>query len=278
MPSDASAACEDLVRRVDFDRYLSTLFAPERARRHLFALYAFNYEVAKTAESVSQPIAGQIRLQWWRDAVAEIYAGKTRAHEVATALTAVVEEYRLPQDLFDALIDARENDLAESPFTTIAEWEAYADATSGNLMRLAARILGSGASWDDVARHAGIAFGCTGLLRAVPFHAAQGRVMLPTELLESVGLTERDLLSGQMSEKASALIARVSEIARHHLAAAGSKRIPRAELPAFLPASLVPLYLSGMTRPGFDLFRDSTEVPVYRKQLAMLRGTLRKRI
>src|SRR4029079_2898216 len=114
MPSDPFAFCEDLVRRIDFDRYLCARCAPERARRHLFALYAFNYEVAKTAESVTQPVAGQIRLQWWRDAIAEICAGNARAHEVASALAAVVNEHRLPQILFDALIDARENDLAES--------------------------------------------------------------------------------------------------------------------------------------------------------------------
>jgi phytoene synthase len=278
MPSDPFAFCEDLIRRVDFDRYLSALFAPERARRHLFALYAFNYEVAKTAESVTQPVAGQIRLQWWRDAIAEICAGNARAHEVASALAAVVNEHRLPQILFDALIDARENDLAESPFTTIAEWEAYADATSGHLMRLAARILGGGDSWDDVARHAGIALSFTGLLRAVPFHAARERVMLPAELLESARVSERDLLSGRMSENISALIARVTQITRNHLDAAKTPRVPRALLPALLPAALVPLYLSAMTRSGFDPFCDSTEAPVHRRQLAMLKAMIRGRL
>jgi phytoene/squalene synthetase len=278
MPSDPFAACEDLVRRLDFDRYLSALFAPETVRRHLLALYAFNYEVAKTAESVTQPIAGQIRLQWWRDAIAEAYAGKPRAHEVATALSGVINQHRLPQALFESLIDARENDLAERPFATVAEWEAYADATSGNVMRLAARILGAGDSSDDVARPAGIAFGCTGLLRTVPFHAARQRLMLPAELLESAGVSERDILTGGTSEKISALIARTAGIARHHLDAARSRRVPRAILPAFLPAALVPLYLRAMTRSSFDLFRDPTEVPVYRRQFAMAGATLRRRV
>ena len=264
--------CEELVKRVDFDRYLSALFAPERSRRRLFALYAFNYEIAKTAESVTQPIAGQIRLQWWREAIAEAYAGKARAHEVAGALAAVIAEHPLPRALFDALIDARENDLSEQPFATIDEWEAYTDATSGNVMRLAARILGADDSVDEAARAAGIAFGCAGLLRALPFHAAKGRLMLPAELLETAGLSEADILSGRMSTKIPALIARAAEFARGHLATARHYRVPRAVLPALLPAALVPGTLFVMTRKGFDPFRDSTDVPVYRRQIALLKA------
>jgi phytoene synthase len=278
MPSDPFAACEALVRRVDFDRYLSALFAPEQARRHLFALYAFNYEIAKTAETVTQPIAGQIRLQWWRDAIEQACVGKAPAHETALALTAVIEGHNLPRVLFDALIDARENDLFERPFASIAEWEAYADATSGHVMRLAARILGAGSSVDDIAAAAGIAFGCTGLLRAVPFHAAQGRLMLPAELLEAAGVSEDDILSGRMSANIMALIARAVGIARTHLARARSRRPPRAVLPALLPAALIPLHVRIMTRKEFNPFRDSTEVPIYRRQLAMLRVILRGRI
>ena len=278
MPSDHFSFCEDLVRRVDFDRYLAALFAPERLRRHLFALYAFNYEIAKTAETVTQPIAGQIRLQWWRDAIAEAYAGNVRAHEVTAALAAAINENPLPQVLFDELIDARENDLAEQPFATIAEWEAYAAATSGNLMRLASRILGGNDSSDGIAREAGVAVALTGLLRSVPLHASRQRLMLPTELLESAGVSERDILSGRMSEKISALVARAADIARTHLHAARSTPIPRAILPAFLPASMVPLYLSAVTRRGLDLFRHATEVPVYRRQLALLGAMARGRV
>ena len=278
MPSDVFAVCEDLVRRVDFDRYLSALFAPERARRHLFALYALNYEIAKTAESVTQPIAGQIRLQWWRDAIAEAYTGKARAHEVVTALASVISAHHLPQALFDELLDARENDLAEQPFATLAEWEAYADATSGNVMRLAARVLDAEDSLDDAAGEAGIAYGFTGLLRAIPFHAAKQRAVLPMELLDGAGVLDHDILAGRMSENVSALIARVADIARGYFRAATSRQIPRPFLPALLPAALVPGYLSVMTLKGLDLFRDSTEVAVYRRQLAMLRAMMRRRV
>src|SRR4051812_33620013 len=66
------ASCEAMIRKADYDRYAAALFAPVDARPHLLALYAFHHEIAKTAERVSQPIAGQIRLQWWREAVEEL--------------------------------------------------------------------------------------------------------------------------------------------------------------------------------------------------------------
>src|SRR4051812_38394032 len=173
MSPDPSAYCESLVRKTDTDRYLTALFASAPLRPHLFALYAFNYEVAKTAESVSQPIAGQIRLQWWRDTIEEIYAGKTREHEVVKALAETIVAHNLPSHLFETLIEARESDLEETPFADMAALETYADATSGHVMRLASRILGAGVVLDETGRRAGLAYGLTGLLRAFPFHAAR---------------------------------------------------------------------------------------------------------
>ena len=96
MPSEHFESCEALVRKVDTDRYLAALFAPASLRFHLFALYAFNYEVAKTADAVSQPVLGQIRLQWWRDSIEEIYAGKVREHEVVKALAEAIGAHGLP--------------------------------------------------------------------------------------------------------------------------------------------------------------------------------------
>ena len=56
--------------RADRDRYLADLFAPEAARPHLFALHAFNARLRGSATASSEPTLGEIRLQWWRDALA----------------------------------------------------------------------------------------------------------------------------------------------------------------------------------------------------------------
>ena len=277
-PSDPFAACEALVRNADYDRYLAGLFAPVAARPHLFALYAFNHEIAKTAETVSQPVLGQIRLQWWREAIEELYAGRLRAHEAVRALGEAVRVHALPRVLFDAAIDARESDLEETPFADMASLEAYADATSGHLMRLAARILGVGDTMDAAAREAGIAYALTGSLRALPYRAARRHLMLPVDALRAKGLSQENIFAGEASASLTAAMAHIAEGAATHLAAARALGGPRKSLPALLPAASVPLYLGVLTRSGFNPFRDSVDVPVFRRQFAMLGAMLRGRL
>src|SRR2546430_5943720 len=180
--------CETLVRKHDYDRYISALFAPERVRAHLFALYAFNYEIARITETVRNPVAGQLRLQWWRDAVDEIYSGARGRTEVLQALLHGVAAHQLPKPLFDAMLDARAQDFESAPFADMAALEAYADATSAMLMRLAARVLGAEDALDEQARDAGIAYAVCGLLRAVPFQAARGRIIVPVQEMQKVGV------------------------------------------------------------------------------------------
>ena len=269
---------DQIVRSVDFDRYLSSLFAPHSRRAELNVLYAFNYEVAKTAEAVSQPIAGQIRLQWWRDRVAELYRGATIDHRLVEALGRVIAAHDLPRDLFDAMIDARERDLEEAPFPTLESLEDYADATSGHVMRLASRILGAGDTLDDDARALGIAYALAGLCRAVPYHAVRRRLMLPFDRIAAASVSIEDVFSGTAGQRLRPSIEDMAARARYHLDARRGRRLARGVLPALLPASLVPLYLRALTRPGFDVFRDSAEVSVPRRQLAMLGTMIRGRI
>jgi len=266
---------EALVRRHDPDRYFATLFAPAQCRPHLFALYAFNYEIARVGEAVREPMMGEIRLQWWREAVEGARDGRPREHDVARALAETFASAALPLELFDAVIEARRNDLDPSPFADLPALEAYADATSGNVMRLGARILGAGARHDDLAREAGIAYALAGLLQAIPYHAARGTVMLPRDMLEAEGLSRDDVLAGQYPERLRPVVAAIAERARTRLAAARKLPRPKQALTAFLPAALVPLKLKRLTAAGFDPFRHKAEVPLHRRQLALLSAALR---
>jgi len=266
-----------MVRAADYDRYLSVLFAEKTKRGSLFALYAFNYEVAKTAEMVSEPTLGMIRLQWWREAIGGIFSGAPRHHEVVTALAAGIEKYRLPRELFDGLIDAREQDLSPAPFTEMAELESYADATSGHVMRLAARILGAEDADDGYVRSLGIAYAITGLLRSLPHHAARRRIMLPLGALKEAHLSEEDVYSGR-ADNIRILIDNMAAAIESHLNISPKRAVSRSVLPAFLPAALIRPYLKIMKRRGFDPYRDPVEISVPRKQLAMLGAMLRGNI
>jgi len=245
------------LRRFDNDRYLTCLFAPAARRPHLVALYAFNLEVAKTAEVVQEPMLGQIRLQWWREAVAEIFAGSPRRHEVVTALATAVETCALPEDELQALIDAREFDLAAQAPRDLAALEDYARASSSRLVGLALRTLGcTDAAAQDAGGPLGLAWALTGLLRAVPFHARQRRRYLPDDIVAQAGLKTDDLFALRSPPELRAAVAALAAVAEGHLAEAQARAraVPKHGRAALLPATLARGYLKTLRQAAYDPF------------------------
>ncbi|HZB93823.1 MAG TPA: phytoene/squalene synthase family protein, partial [Stellaceae bacterium] len=242
-----------MLRRHDHDRFLTTLFAPADARPALLALYAFNFEVAKTREVVSEPMLGRIRLQWWRDSLDEIYAGAApRRHEVIEPLAAAIRERALTRSHFAMLIDARERDLDDAPPESLEALEGYAEASSAPLVLLALEALGqSGAAAEAAGRAVGTGYALTGLLRAVPVHARAKRLYLPRALAEAAGLDiDRGLFELRPSPALSRVVERVAARATSHLdkARALAPQVPRAALPALLPAVLARADLARLKR------------------------------
>jgi len=132
------------LKSVDPDRLRAAVFADKKGRERLQLLYAFHYELAKVPELVSEPMIGNIRYQWWRDAIAEIYEGRpVRKHEIATPLAKILIENDVPRFWVDRLIDGRERDLDPRPFATLEEAKDYCRQTSGVLMQIAVKILGA---------------------------------------------------------------------------------------------------------------------------------------
>jgi phytoene synthase len=271
------SALEDIVRASDPDRYIATLFAPSKKRPLLFALYALNHELGHIADAVREPMMAEIRLQWWRDALEEARAGKPRGHDVLQGMATVFAHAEIPSELLDAMIDARTFDASGETFADLAALESYADATSGNLMCIAARILGDDGSADAFAREAGISYALCGILRALPFHAGRRKLFLPLSLLADEGLTAEDVFAGQETGKIKRIIGVIGARATEHLAAARKLPKPGQALAAFLPAATVPAYLKIMTRRDFNPFRDRTDILMLRRQLAILRASFRGR-
>jgi 15-cis-phytoene synthase len=271
-------SCEADVRRADPARYFSALFAPKDKRAHLFALYAFNNEIARVGESVREPMMGEIRLQWWRETIEAAREGHARNHDVAQALVELFKVVELPQSIFDTMIDARAFDFSPDVFADFAALETYADATSGSLMKLTARVLGANDERDAQAREAGIAYALAGLLRTIPFHAARRKLYLPMDLLAAVDLTPEEIFAGRGGVKLKAVINQLALKAKEKLNSVRAMGKPGRALPAFLPASLVPLYLKRMTKPRFDPFRDPADIATHRLQWALLSAATRGRI
>ncbi len=107
-----------LIRRTDEDRWLASRFAATDVRARLIAIYALNYEIARTAEVVKEPAIGEIRLAWWREAIAEIHIGKPpRAHPVLQAYAPLAAG--LPVACWEALTIARAKDFEAAPFACL---------------------------------------------------------------------------------------------------------------------------------------------------------------
>jgi phytoene synthase len=264
--------CAEVARQRDYDRYLCGLFAPEESRAAIFALLAFNSEVARTREVVSEPILGHIRLQWWRDALDGIYAGKTLRHQIVQPLAEAVARFELPRAPFDALLEARALDLQDEPPADLAALEHYAIATSAGLTHLALHCLSAATPRSlQAGQHVGIAWALTGLLRAVPFHAAQRRLLLPLDRLTGAGLTPGDVVERRKPKALAVVVAGIAAEARRHLRQARQLRagIPAAALPALLPATLLDGYLSRLARYRYDVYHPKTDLPPLARQLRL---------
>jgi NADH dehydrogenase [ubiquinone] 1 alpha subcomplex assembly factor 6 len=244
-------------RKLDPDRYMTALFAPAESRPHVFALIAFNYEIARVREAVTQPLLGQIRLQWWRDAVEQIYAGKPPAHDVAQALARAVAAASLDRALLDAMIDAREVDLAEAPPAHIEELLSYAEQSSGSLVELMLQVLGAATpAAEEAGRAVGAAYGLVGLVRAIPFHAGARRSYIPQSVLAEHGVATEELFRKAPPAALPAMVAEIADLARLHLTEARelAATLPRRAAPALLGATVAETYLRRLERAAYNVF------------------------
>lgn len=184
------AACAELVRAGDPDRFAATMTAPPEARGGLFALYAFNLEVARAPWVTSEPMLAQMRVQWWVDAVGEIFEGGTvRRHEVVTPLAEIVRSQGMIRADFDRLLEARMQDIyPDAP----RDLDRYIEDTSGALVDLATQALGAK---PNVAHgHVGFALGAANLLRALPELTARGH-----EVFAGLSYEDREALMDGVS-------------------------------------------------------------------------------
>lgn len=271
------AACAALVRRSDPDRYYSALAAPADKRPLLHAVYALNNELSRIAESVRQPMLGEIRLQWWRDALEGARNADPPRHDVAEAMATVFSVVDVPQALFDRMIDARAFDVSEEEFPDYAALENYLDATSGGLMRIAAHILGAAADrFDLTVSHAGISFGLVGVARSLAFHAQRSKTFVPSSVLAAHGLEREDLFGTARHADLAAIARELSARASERYRGAHFRAGEDLPLAALLPAALVPLYVRRVERPHFD--PANPEVALHNRLAVLLAATLRGRI
>lgn len=238
------------LKKADPDRYRSALLADAQGRDDLLVLYAFHYELSKVPDVTSEPMLGQIRYEWWREAVDEIYSGSAvRRHEISTPLADLLIRTNVPRFWVDRLIDGRSRDLDPQAFTDLEDARSYARQTSGQLMQIAIKVLGS--TPEETLLLAGEAWGLTGLARSYSYYHDRALQNLDFETLVNAA---RETYQGV------------------------EHRIEGQAFPAIAYAALIPGFLKRMTRQGFDPRTDKVDYGPLAKQTRLMRAALRGKI
>ncbi|HLG84033.1 MAG TPA: phytoene/squalene synthase family protein [Bradyrhizobium sp.] len=254
----AAAFCADLVRSHDFARYAATLFLPADMRRALLALYAFNVEITRVRDQVSQALPGEIRLQWWTDMLAGHAHGSAEGNPVAAELMHVIGLGELPVEKLSRLIEEHQFDLYNDPMPTMAALEGYLNDTSSALFALAAQIAGGPPSpeVDHLARHAGLAQGFVHVIASLAHDASRRQLFLPQQVLAQHGSDLEEVFAGKLTQRVRSAVDQLLAEARGHLETAYGLlgEAPEEVRPVFLPLALVRRDLRRLSRPDNDPF------------------------
>jgi NADH dehydrogenase [ubiquinone] 1 alpha subcomplex assembly factor 6 len=279
---DLSLSITEL-KKYDYYRYLCCLLAPAHFQHRFFAIYAFNNEIAKIKDVITEPMAGHIRLQWWRDAVEEIYNGKPVKHDnqVVRDLYKVISEVDISKDLIDSLIDAREADIEFSMPEDIASIKNYAIGTSSRLFELllaASEINEKHAK--EATYYAGIVYALTGIMRSLKYNAYHGRVMLPKDMMNKVGISEEDIIEGRYLDRTRPIVHIICDKVEVNLTHVRAllKDAPRSAINVFLPLAIVDIFLRRIKKNNYDLFNVNIESGKLELQLNILKSKIFGRI
>ncbi len=248
----------EMVRRQDRDRFLTAMFVPSHRRDDVLALYAFNTELARIRSHVSETLIGRIKLQWWRDVIDAIYAGRghQQGNPVTEALAGAITRHTLSRATFDEIITTREREMesddAGFTFSSVTDLENYAEGTASRLIDLALEVLGRTSDATRMAaRHVGIGYALSGILRAVLFHAAENRLMMPRDALNKAGILGPQDVNA--TPALPGIVAEIARIAEVHLTKARTLKIERAAIPVLLGASIATQYLSQIKAARYDV-------------------------
>lgn len=232
MAAASLAELRDVAIEREPDRYFAATLAPAALRYDLVALAAFAAEIARIPEQVREPLAGEIRLQWWRDALAESGSDTAAGHPVAGAMRSAMDRIALPYALVEGVIDVQTDIVHGERPADEAALRAHLVAGEGSLFRLAAQVCTGEGTDDDAqtAEIAGVAYGLARLLVRIP--ADRGAALLLPRSL--VGDDE------EPAEQAAAVVALAAMARKAHAdVVARLRKMPRRRRLAFLPLAMV---------------------------------------
>jgi phytoene synthase len=277
---EANRYCAALARAESRDQWLGALYAAAGARDALCALAAFDYEIRHAAQRARDPNLAAMRLAWWRGIVAAERPDEAAGSPVALALSAAIDAYALPRASFEAMLDARLQEIAPQDDFNLAAFRAFADESEGARLRLASLIAAGGVDLDQAGAHApaGMALALTRMLGQLPFKAGSAPTLIPADVAARNGASAADFEARRASAGVIATCAELRAIARDELAEAERrlKGSSPAILPAFIPLAPLRLDLDRLERNAARPFDPPREVSPLRRQWAIWRWARRR--
>jgi len=266
-----------LVKSFDQDRYLSTLLAPEKARPHLMALYAFNAEISRIASQVSEPQLAEIRLQWWLDTIDGIYFGEPQAHPVAKALADAIKIGDIPKFALQRLAKAHQVDFYSDPIPSLHDLEAHLGETESSLIKMAAMILDQDAALEcsEASGLAGVAYGLMRRINRLPEARKLSQVLFPSEMLFERQVHPDNIYGAEHEGGVLVLLADLRHLASKRLGEAREKAwtVKASILPAFIHVSLTDVYVSKALARGIAVREQGCDFSQLRKQWVLWKAS-----
>lgn len=270
------AYCREQVRLQTQDYFLCDLLLDEPARSLATVVHCFHAEISSLCLAAQEPMAGEIRLQWWVEVLEGQRAGEAQGNPLARVLLSALDTNQLSSSGLQAKLKAHIFDLYRDPMETRTMLEGWCGETRSTLFQIVALTAGSKQSSElaDACGHAGVALGIAGLLENLAFHRSRNQVYVPTDLLSAMGLSSAEFLSETGAAQVQAVQAMVDLANEHHsLALTALSKIEGKGRMAFLPLALVPHYLLRIETHPMSAFTGLATVSQFRKQWILWRNS-----
>ncbi|KAF8903159.1 Squalene/phytoene synthase, partial [Gymnopilus junonius] len=204
-------------------------------------------------------------MQFWRDTVKDMNEGRPPKHPIALALDQTSQRTKMSAYHLKRIVDARDAELQTPSHLTVDSLTSHAESTSSTILYLLLSLLSlQSETLSHAASHLGAAQTFSTLLRALPYHAKQGRMVIPAEITAKHGVSQEEVFRhGPQAQGIEDAVFEFATLAHDHLTTArdmltsfeGSNgRVPREAMPIFLAGVPVSNYLKRLEKANFDAF------------------------
>lgn len=265
------------LRELDPERYACCLYLPALMRNDIATLWTFDAEVNRIASLVSEPMPGEIRLQWWRDLI-KTNEGAGQG-PLAQSLLSMVARHELPREALHNYLDARIFDLYQDPMPDNGSFEGYFGETLSVFFQLSALCLKAERSTNlaNACGHAGMAIGVMRLLERCGFQRAKGQCFVPLDMLEKHGLDRETWINDDLQDAHFMVLDELLRTAQYHLTFARTviSSIPKRLRPVFMELALVePKIVTVKHRPD-DVLNAGFSLSPLQRHWCLLRAAFR---